>query len=36
MGWMWGPPVEAYVNGTAEMMNIKPEDLVKILPRIYH
>ena len=29
MGWMWGPPVEAYVNGTAEMMNIQPEDLVK-------
>ena len=29
MGWMWGPPVEGYVNSTAEMMNIKPEDLVK-------
>ena len=28
MGWMWGPPVEMYVNFTAESMGVKPKDVI--------
>lgn len=28
MGWMWGPPVEMYVNYTAEAMGVTPEDVI--------
>lgn len=28
MGWMWGPPVEMYVNYTAESMGIEPQDVI--------
>jgi NAD(P)-dependent dehydrogenase (short-subunit alcohol dehydrogenase family) len=26
--WMWGPPVEAYVNGTAEAQGVPPEQII--------
>jgi NAD(P)-dependent dehydrogenase (short-subunit alcohol dehydrogenase family) len=26
--WMWGPPVEGYVNMTADAQGLKPEDIV--------
>jgi NAD(P)-dependent dehydrogenase (short-subunit alcohol dehydrogenase family) len=29
MGWMWGPPVEGYVNETAKAMNIDAETIIK-------
>ena len=36
MGWMWGPPVEMYVNYTAQTMGVTPEaviaDVVKDIP----
>ena len=36
MGWMWGPPVEMYVNYTAQAMGVTPEaviaDVVKDIP----
>ena len=28
MGWMWGPPVEMYVNFTAESMGVEPKDVI--------
>jgi NAD(P)-dependent dehydrogenase (short-subunit alcohol dehydrogenase family) len=28
MGWMWGPPVEMYINFTAESMGVKPQDII--------
>jgi NAD(P)-dependent dehydrogenase (short-subunit alcohol dehydrogenase family) len=28
MGWMWGPPVETYINLTAESMGVKPQDII--------
>ena len=28
MGWMWGPPVEMYVNYTAESMGLEPKDII--------
>jgi len=28
MGWMWGPPVEMYVNYTAESMGVEPKDII--------
>ena len=28
MGWMWGPPVEMYINLTAESMGVKPQDII--------
>jgi NAD(P)-dependent dehydrogenase (short-subunit alcohol dehydrogenase family) len=28
MGWMWGPPVEAYVNGMAKGRGVSVEDVV--------
>ncbi len=28
MGWMWGPPVETYINFTAESMGVKPQDII--------
>ncbi len=27
MGWMWGPPVEYYINSTAKAQNVAPETL---------
>lgn len=29
MGWMWGPPVETYINETAKAMKIDPETIIK-------
>jgi NAD(P)-dependent dehydrogenase (short-subunit alcohol dehydrogenase family) len=26
--WMWGPPVEGYVNSTAEAQGVKPEQII--------
>jgi len=26
--WMWGPPVEGYVNGTAEAQGVAPEQII--------
>ncbi|MEK9649405.1 MAG: SDR family oxidoreductase [Gammaproteobacteria bacterium] len=28
MGWMWGPPVETYVNQTAQAMGIEPKNII--------
>ena len=28
MGWMWGPPVEMYVNFTADSMGVEPSDVI--------
>jgi len=29
MGWMWGPPVEGYVKGTARQMGVPEEEILK-------
>jgi NAD(P)-dependent dehydrogenase (short-subunit alcohol dehydrogenase family) len=29
MGWMWGPPVEMYINYTAESMGVKPDEIIQ-------
>ena len=29
MGWMWGPPVEMYVNFTADSMGVAPKDIIE-------
>jgi NAD(P)-dependent dehydrogenase (short-subunit alcohol dehydrogenase family) len=29
MGWMWGPPVEGYVKGTARQMGVPEEEVLK-------
>ncbi len=28
MGWMWGPPVEGYVNGQAEALGVPKEQVI--------
>ena len=28
MGWMWGPPVEGYVNGMAKEMGVSADDVI--------
>lgn len=28
MGWMWGPPVEAFVNGSAKSRGIAPQEVI--------
>lgn len=33
MGWMWGPPVEGYVNETAKAMNIDAETIIKSITK---
>jgi NAD(P)-dependent dehydrogenase (short-subunit alcohol dehydrogenase family) len=36
MGWMWGPPVEGYINGAAKQAGVSPDeiiaDIVKDIP----
>jgi NAD(P)-dependent dehydrogenase (short-subunit alcohol dehydrogenase family) len=36
MGWMWGPPVEGYINGAAKQAGVTPDeiiaDIVKDIP----
>ena len=29
MGWMWGPPVEGYIQGVAKQMGTSEEDMIK-------
>tara|TARA_B110001454_G_scaffold214217_1_gene233650 strand:+ start:150 stop:929 length:780 start_codon:yes stop_codon:yes gene_type:complete len=29
MGWMWGPPVEMYINYSAESKGVKPEEIIQ-------